>query len=350
MKIKWYLFFLSILTVSLLTYHFFDSTREAPTRIGILMVGDSRYEKLSGLKNGLKDLGYQQGDIQFAVKNAHENSKLLTSMIKELVNEKPDIIVTLGAIETTELKKYMDKNKAKIPVVFAGIASPKEIGLIRSYKIPGGEFTGINNDQVSISGKRLEILHDLIPSIKRVQVLYDQSNEISRLSLKETMAASKKLSIPLKIWNVADPGFRKALQTDLTKNDALFLLPGFRIENMTSEWVELANRQKLPIMGIYEHEVKKGILASYGASLSDQGYQSARFVSMILKGNRPNDLPVELPDSIRLSINKNQIQSLGVPVNHDLLYIADFIGTDKKEGSDEDVQAAEMASLPADSE
>jgi putative ABC transport system substrate-binding protein len=314
------------------------------------MVGESRYEKLSGLKNGLNDLGYQQNEIQFDVKNAHENSNLLLSKIQELVSDKPDLIVTLGAIETTELKKYMDKNRIKIPVIFAGIASPKEIGLIQSYKIPGGEFTGINNDLVTISGKRLEILHDLIPSIKRVQVLYDKSNEISQLSLKETIAAAKKLSIPIKIWNVSDQGFKQSLQMDVTKNDALFLLPGFRIENMTSVWVGLANKRKLPIMGIYEHEVKKGILASYGASLSDQGYQSARFVSLILKGNRPSDLPVELPDSIRFNINKNQIQSLGVPVNHDLLYIADFIGTDKKQGSDEDAEASKMASLPADSE
>jgi putative ABC transport system substrate-binding protein len=103
-------------------------------------------------------------------------------------------------------------------------------------------------------------------------------------------------------------------------------------------------------MGIYEHEVKRGILASYGASLSDQGYQSARFVSLILKGNRPSDLPVELPDSIRFNVNKNQIQSLGLPVNHDLLYIADFTETDKKQGSDDDAKASKMASLPADSE
>jgi putative tryptophan/tyrosine transport system substrate-binding protein len=350
MKIKWYLFFLSILTASLLIYNFFDYTRETPTRIGVLMVGDSRYDKLTGLKSGLRDLGYKQNEIQFVLKNAHENSNLLLSKIQELVSDKPDLIVTLGAIETTELKKYMDKNKVKIPVVFAGIASPKEIGLIQSYKIPGGEFTGINNDQVSISGKRLEILHDLIPSIKRVQVLYDKSNEISRLSLKETIAASKKLSIPIQVWDVSDPGFKEGLQTDLTKNDALFLLPGFRIENKISEWVQLANKRKLPIMGIYEHEVKKGILASYGASLSDQGYQSARFVSLILKGNLPSDLPVELPDSIRLIVNKNQIQSLGVTVNRDLLYIADLIGTDKKEGSDDNAEATKMASLPADSE
>lgn len=336
MKLKWYLFLLSIITVSFLFYGLFDSSKEAPTKIGVLMIGDSRYEKLSGLKAGLKDLGYKSNELQFIVKSANENPKKLKTEIQELINQYPDMIVTTGGIETTELKKVLDKQKVKIPVIFAGIASPKTIGLIKSYKKPGGLFTGINNDQASISGKRLEILHDLVPSIQRVHVLYDQNTDISKLSLKATVAAAAKLAIDTKVWNVSDNNFQNEFQMDLKPHDALLLLPGYKIENMTSEIVQLSKQHELPVMGIYEHEVKKGFLASYGASFTDQGYQAARFVSLIIKGNSPSDLPVELPDSFRFIVNKNVQNSYNISLNKDLLYIAEFIETDKQAGGDQE--------------
>lgn len=334
MKMKWYLFLLSIVTISFIFYGLFDSTKDRSTKIGVLMIGNSRYEKLSGLKAGLKDLGYKSKEIQFIVKNAKDDQGKLQTQIQELIGQYPDMIVTMGGIETTELKKNLDKNEVKIPVVFAGIASPKTIGIINSYKKPGGQFTGINNDQASISGKRLEILHDLVPSINRIHVLYDQNIDISRLSLGETEAAAQKLDIPIKIWNVSDLHFKDNFQKDLQRNDGLLLLPGYKIEMMTAYLVKLANLHKLPVMGIYEHEVKQGLLASYGASFYDQGYQAARFASLIIKGNTSSDLPVELPDSYRFIVNKNYQNTLGLTLNKDLMYISEFVETNPKEGSE----------------
>ncbi len=332
MKVKWYLFLLSIVAISFFIYSFFDSPRQAPTKIAVLMIGDSRYEKLSGLKAGLTDLGYKAKEYQFIVKNAKDDPKKLTTISKQLLDLHPDLIVTLGGIETTEIKKWLDKDKLKIPVVFAGVASPQEIGLIQNYKKPGGEFTGINNDQVSISGKRLELLHDLVPSIKRVHILYDANIEISRLSLKATESAAQQLTIPIKEWNVSEKGFLNRFQKDLKQNDALLLLPGYKIEMLNGKIVKLTKQYNLPAMGIYEHEARHGYLASYGASFNDQGYQAARFVSLIMKGNVPSDIPVELPDSYRFIVNKMTENSLGLPLNKDLLYIAEFITTDKKAG------------------
>ncbi|XJZ28907.1 ABC transporter substrate-binding protein [Bacillota bacterium Lsc_1132] len=332
MKMKWYLFLLSIVTVSFLFYGLSDSSKESPTKIGVLMIGDSRYEKLQGLKTGLRDLGYKSDEFQFIVKNAAEDPDKLKKQIQEMINLYPNIIVTLGGIETTELKKVMDKQKVKIPVVFAGVASPKTIGLFRSYKKPGGQFTGINNDQASTSGKRLELLRDLVPSLKRVHVLYDKNTDLSRLSLKETIAVAQKLSISIKIWNVSDKDFKVNIEKGLLPGDALLLMPGYKIEMLNDEIVNLTKQHKLPVMGIYEHEVRHGYLASYGASFFDQGYQAARFVSLIIKGNSPGDIPIELPDSYRFIVNKNTQNSLGIPLNKDLLYIAEFITTDKKTG------------------
>ena len=85
-------------------------------------------------------------------------------------------------------------------------------------------------------------------------------------------------------------------------------------------------------MGLYDFEAEKGLLASYGASFYSQGYQAARFVSLILQGNKPGDLPVELPDGIRFVINQDTKEELGLSYNQDLLYIADFIHSGAKGG------------------
>jgi putative ABC transport system substrate-binding protein len=330
MKAKWFLMVSFILITVVILNYSFDTSKETPIRIGVLTIGDSRYEKLVGLQNGLKELGYQQNEFQFIVKNAKENPSKLQKQIDELIHSHPEIIVTLGGIETIELKKVMDKNHINIPVVFAGAASPKEMGMIKDEKAPGGQFTGINNYHTSISGKRLEILVDLIPSIQRVHILYDNESEISKLSLQKTLEAANELSVSVKPWNVSDADFPKNLEKDLKKNDALFLLPSFRIESMTDQLVNIENNYRIPTMGIYEHEVKNGFLLSYGTSFKDQGYQAARYVSLLIKGNSPGELPVEMPDNIRFLVNKQEQDLLGIHFNQDLLKIAEFSDVNKK--------------------
>lgn len=329
MKIKWPLLIVIFILLAVFFLKINETPKEAPIKIGVLTVGDIRFEKLKGLKKGLMELGYRQSEFEFRIKNSKEDTDLLKKQANELIKMKPKIIVTLGAIETVELKKIMDEKKVNIPVVFAGVASPKELGIIQDETNPGGMFTGVNNYNSGISAKRIEILRDLLPTIHQVHVLYDENTEISKLSLKETMETAKVLSIPCREWNVAEPFFYENLKKDLKKNDAILVLPGFRIESMADSLASLSNQKKIPLMGIYEFEVRKGFLASYGTSLDDQGYQAARYVSLIMKGNSPAHLPVEYPDQIRFIMNKNVQESLGVPLNPNLLNLAEFIESGK---------------------
>lgn len=289
------------------------------------MIGESRIEKLSGLKKGLRDLGYEKTSIEFDVKNASDNEEKLETEIVEMLKNKPDLIVTLGGVETLALKEKMEEHQIKIPVVFAGVAAPKEIGLIEDYRSPGGLFTGINNYHTSISGKRLELFHELVPSIKRFHVLYDQNIKVSMLSFENTKEAAERLSLQILPVNVSDPNFMVHLNRNLQDNDALLMLPGFRIESLTSEIAQFSKEYSVPTMGIYGYEVEEGILASYGVSFKDQGYQAARYVSLIIQGNSPSDIPVELPDTIRFYINQKVEAELGVKLNNELAHIADYI-------------------------
>lgn len=302
-----------------------NAERDYFYKVGILMIGEERYEKYEGLKDGLVNLGYNLNNFTFIVKNANDDPDLLKKQIDELLAEDLDQIVTLGGIETIELKKAMDANDLSIPVVFAGVAAPKEVGLVKDFHSPGGNFTGINNYHTSLSGKRLEMLNDLVPSIERVLVLFDQEVEVSRLSLGKTIEAGKALGITIIPFNVSDDNYYEKIQRLVKENDALFILPSFRLEIATEEIVKLSKTYRIPVMGLFEHEVASGYLASYGTSFYSQGYQAARFVSSIFQGNSPDELPVELPDSVRFLVNEQVVDELNIALNTELIYFADFV-------------------------
>ncbi|MBS4192190.1 ABC transporter substrate-binding protein [Bacillus sp. FJAT-49705] len=332
MKTKWYFFILTVVTVSVFINNYFSVHENTPFKVGVLMIGDSRLEKLTGLKKGLKELGYEEDAIDFEVKNAKDNQGLLDNKINELLKKKPDLIVTLGGVETIALKEKMEEQKIRIPVVFAGVAAPKETGIIEDYRSPGGLFTGINNFHTGLAGKRLELFHELVPSVQRFHVLYDKDVEVSVLSLENTIEAAADLSLQILPTNVSDAEFEAKLSQNLQKNDALLILPGFRIESLIKEISQFSKKYKIPVMGIYGDEVEEGFLASYGTSFFDQGYQAARYVSLIIQGNSPADIPVELPDSIRFIVNPKIKDELGIELNNDLMDIADFID-DESEAS-----------------
>lgn len=325
MKIKWYVFILVLITTTVILNNFISQREYPPIKVGVIMIGDSRIEKLTGLKQGLKDLGYEKNAITFVEINAKDDEKKLNVEINKLIKNKPLLIVTLGGVETLTVKEQLEKMQIKIPVVFAGVAAPKEIGIIKDYRSPGGLFTGINNYHTSISGKRLELLHDLVPSAKRFHVLYDKNTKVSILSLENTKEAAKKLSLQIIPINVSEHDFLIHLEKNLQESDAMLMLPGFRIESLTGEIAEFSKKYKIPSMGLYGNEVEEGILASYGVSFYDQGYQSARYVSLIIQGNSPSDIPVELPDTVRFYINKSVSDDLRVELNNELIPITNFI-------------------------
>lgn len=336
MKTKWYFFLLTILAASASIYVLFDFKEEQPIKIGVLMVGENRYEKFLGLQKGIEELGFGESEIDYTLRNANDNQETLREQIGFLLHSKLDLIVTLGGIETSMLKEEMVRLNKKIPVVFAGVAAPKELGLIDDYRKPGGQFTGINNYHTSISGKRLELLTSLVPSITKVHVIYDSEIKVSQLSLNETIEAANKLNILIEPSDVNTDGSLRTLRKTIEKDEGVLVLPSYRIESLTNEIVSLANEKHIPAMGLYEFDAEQGMLASYGASFYSQGYQAARFVSLIIQGNQAADLPVELPDSIRFVLNKQTKESLNVSYNQDLLMTTDFIvNSDNKGGQNQ---------------
>lgn len=330
MKLKWFIFCLFIVITSSIIYSLFGQKETPPTKVGVLMIGENRYEKFSGLTKGLYDIGFKKSELEFIVKNAREDAEKLPILIDSLLKEDIDLIVTLGGVETLQLKNELEKKRIEIPVVFAGVAAPKEVGLIEDFRRPGGMYTGINNYHTNISGKRLELFTQLVPSIKRVFTIYDETIDLSRLSLNETEEAAKKLHIEIVPVNISDVHYKEKIEYNRQPGDALFILPSYKIEALTDELVEITKEQKLPSMALYKHEVENGFLAGHGASFYEQGYQAARYVSSIIQGNSPSEMPVELPDEIRFMVNKEVSEQLGITLNNEWMFHAEIVALKNK--------------------
>lgn len=301
-------------------------TSDADTcRIGILMSGNSRQEKLNGLKAGLRDLGYASDSCEFLTYDARDDVTLLEQKAEQLVQQEVDVIVSLGAVETLEVKRQLARADRSVPVVFAGIAAPKELGLISDYKHPGDMFTGVDNYHKDLSAKRLEMFVQLLPDMERVIILYNGGVTASRISLETTRQAAKTLSVPIVTYDLDEEGALKRLEGKLKKNDGILVLPSYHIEARTDALAALSLKHGVPLMGIFDQEVARGFLFGYGASYYSLGYQAARHVSAIAKGSSPNDVPVELPDTITFSVNDEVSKRLDVRINGELIRMANIV-------------------------
>ncbi len=297
-------------------------------RIGVLMTGENRIEKLEGMKSGLSHLGYQLDQFEFIIKDAEDDIAQMKKLAEKLIEDNLQLIVTTGGIETQFVQQEMKKSTKKIPVVFVGIAAPIELGLIEEYHSPGAMFTGVDNFHMNLSAKRLEMFVDLVPEMERVMVLYNSNIDISSMSLEIVKETAQKLNVDIFPHDFhADPSL-ELLENQISRNDGLMILPSYLIEANAEKIAKLSLRWQLPSMAIYDHEVEAGYLLSYGSSYFGQGYQAARHVSLILQGNDPAKLPVELPDSIEFFVNEDIRSELKVDLNEDILNLAERIRGD----------------------
>lgn len=292
--------------------------------IGVLSANDMRVTKLNGLSDGLRKLGYLENEnIKFTIFNAKGDRERLKEMAQELVAKQPSLIIAMGGVEADVLKAItVDKN---IPIIFAGVALPLERGLVSNYKFPGGHLTGVNNLQSELAGKRLEFLKLLLPSVGKVLVIYDPQVPSGHLSIEKVESAARKLGIKLavvpaiKLEEIAE-----TINQGEDKFDGIILLPSYNWE--TSPLIDtLGLEKKIPIVGLYEPEVSRGFLLSYGPSYYNQGFQAATMVAKVLRGQDPGKIPIETAYKLDLIINLDVAEKMNLEINPQALPLADRI-------------------------
>jgi putative ABC transport system substrate-binding protein len=286
--------------------------------------GSANAVRFDAFRQGLRDLGYVEGkNIVVEWRHAEENPDRFPGLAAELVRLKVDVIVSSGSITTRPAKEATNT----IPIVMTQDPDPIGNGFVESLARPGGNITGLSNLNRELSGKRLDILKEVVPKLSRVAVFGTSTQPGTAQELKETELAARALGVKLQYVDVLDPkdietAFRAAGKERV---EAVLGLGGSVMNSHRSQVVELASKTRLPAMYSIREYVEDGGLMSYGVSLTDLDRRAATYVDKILKGAKPADLPVEQPTKFEFIINLKTAKQIGLTIPPNVLVRADKV-------------------------
>ena len=304
-----------------------DAQQAATTpRIGMLRTGlpSDRVEEIEAFRKGLRDLGYVEGqNIAIEFRFAEGREDRLPELATELVRLKVDAVVANGAVAIRAAKQAT----TTIPIVMAEVGDPIRTGLVASLARPGGNITGSTILGPELGTKRLQLLKEALPKLRRVAFLWNPTNPSNRLHFEDIQLGAKALGVALQSVEIRSPdGFNPAF-TAITRErpDALVMTADPLHRLHVGRIIEFAARSRLPAMYQLRENVEAGGLMSYGTSLPDLYRRAATFVDKILKGAKPGDLPVEQPTTFELVINLKTAKALGLTIPQSVLIRADQV-------------------------
>ena len=279
---------------------------------------------VEAFRHGLRELGYVEGqNIAIEFRSAERRSERLPGLAAELVRLGVDVIVAPG----TEAALAAKNATGTIPIVMVNVGDPVGTGLAQSLARPGGNITGLSRLDQELSGKRLQLLTEVVPKVSRVAALYNPDNPSLALSFRETEVAARTLGVELRSLAVRGPNeFETAFQAATRgRAGALIVLGDALTFRHRARIADLAAKHRLPaIFGAGEY-VDAGGLMSYSPNLSDMYRRAATYVDKILKGAKPADLPVEQPTRFELVLNLKTAKALGLTIPQSILIRADHV-------------------------
>jgi putative ABC transport system substrate-binding protein len=301
-----------------------QQSKNIPT-VGVLWHAGSAEEEdvyLSVLVKAFNDLGYVEGkNIHLDHRFPAENPDRFRTLARELVDEKPDVIIDVPVLGAVELKKLTDT----IPIVFVIVADPVGYGLVKSLARPDSNATGLSLMTTDLSGKRLEILKEAVPKLSQVALLLDPTVVNKENVIKANQVAAQALGVSLRVVEIEsseeiEPTFAKMAQDGI---NGVAIGPTGLLFNQRARLGAAALAYKIPVMSHVAEEVAYGLLFSYGQDFPDFFRRAAAYVDKILKGAKPADLPVEQPTKFKLVLNLKTANALGLTFPQSLILSAD---------------------------
>jgi ABC-type uncharacterized transport system substrate-binding protein len=282
-------------------------------------------ERREAFRQGLHELGYvERKNIVIEWRTADGKRDRYPAVLAELLRLKVDVIVCDSAGSTRHAKEAT----STIPIVMTNDGDPVGNGFVASLARPGGNITGLSQVAPELSGKRLEILKEVLPKLSRVAVFSTSTNVSNAQAMKEIEIAAAAFGVKLQHLDVLtitdiEPAFSAAVKG---RADAV-------LENIVgnirgaarNELAELAVKNQLPVMRERPEHVEAGGLMSYGVNLNDLGRRAATYVDKILKGAKPADLPVEQPKKFEFVINLKAAKQIGLTIPPNVLARADRV-------------------------
>jgi len=293
-------------------------------RIGILeaIPAVQNAANLDALRKGLRDLGYVEGqNLVIEYRSADGRAERFPDLASEMVRLKVDLILARGTPAATAAKDATES----IPVVMATMGDPHPI--VASFAHPGGNITGVTTFSTELTGKRIELLKELIPSLSRVGLLHNMGNPAAPPEWEETKTAARSLGLQAELLDVRSQGdLGRAFELGVRQHVGALLIGADGLTQMHQQMiVDLVARNRLPAAYPVREFVEAGGLMAYAVKYPDLYFRLASFADKIFKGARPGDLPIEQPTKFELVINLKTAKTLGLTIPQSIRLRADVL-------------------------
>lgn len=293
--------------------------RAAPTRrLGVLVPGPrAGYEsRLAALRTGLRELGYVEGEsVAYEYRASEGRYERLDALAAELVGLKVDVIVTSGTPAALAVKRAT----TTIPIVVGAISDPVATGVVPSLARPAGNVTGLMFFVAELCAKRLELLKQTLPRLRRAAVLMNPDNASMEPVQREMAVAGKTLGVEVTRFDVrTEAEFEDTFQAMAARRmDAVMVVEDAFLNVYARRLGALATAKRLPSIG-FDAVAQGGGLLAYGVDQVEMFRRAATYVDKIFKGARPADLPIERSSTFDLILNVRTARQLGIPVTPEL--------------------------------
>jgi len=295
-------------------------------RVGVLIPALDRpqSQSIKGLKEMLKQLGFEERkQIIFEIRDAKGDRAGLEPAAKELVAQKSAVILTTGT-RATRVAKTATRD---LPIVFIHPGDPIRLGLAKSLEGSGANLTGVGAFASQTTERRMGILKDLLPGLRRIHVFFDSNDPFARENFETAKAAAQKLRLEVIEHGVKSADELKASvgQLESAKNEAIFHMPDDLVESEADFIFDVVRKKKLPTMFNEDFWAIKGAMAAYGPNYYEMGRQAARLVEAILKGRKPEALPIQRANKFDLTLNYRTANFIGVSLSQEMIKKADRV-------------------------
>jgi len=290
--------------------------------VAILTPGVTLTAVHEGLQEGLARLGYKEGkSIAFVVDDTKGSTSDLAPRAAKLLAARPNVLFAV----TTSYAVAAKQATTTVPVVFAWVSDPVQAGLVASYASSKNNLTGISTAPDSLSGKRLEVLLEVAPKIKRLLAIVASKDSVAQSSFRFLEETTKKLGIQLARLDVTN---REEIEQGLRETpkgsvDAIFYLPSTLVRANIALLVKKAKAERIPLSVNEYSLVELGSLVSYGPNPRLVGLQAAGLVDKVLKGTKPSEIVIETPNRLLLAVNVTTAREIGLKIPRGVLERAD---------------------------
>jgi putative ABC transport system substrate-binding protein len=295
--------------------------------IGFLFSGtpEAGATLVASFRKGLSEAGYVEGrNVAVEYRWAEDNYDRLPGLAADLVHRQVAVITSVGALPDTLAARAATTS---IPIVFSIGGDPVQLGLVTSLSRPGANLTGVTNLNTEVLPKRLELMHELVPSATKIALLVNPTNSAAETQSKDVQAAARTLGLEIDVLDAStvreiDATFVNWAQQ---RSGGLVIAGDGLFVNRSKQFAALALRHAVPAIFQFRDFVAAGGLMSYGANGSDASHLAGIYTGRILKGEKPADLPVQQVTKVELIINMKTAKALGLTVPLALLTRADEV-------------------------